>query len=51
MSFVPVLAGALLKIMSYESMFILSAGVSALAVYFGIRLTNVENRGSVDDPE
>ena len=51
MSFVPVLAGALLKIMTYESMFILSAGVSALAIYFGIKLTNVENRGSVDDPE
>ena len=51
MSFVPVLAGALLRIMTYESMFILSAGIPALAVYFGIKLTNVEERGSVDDIE
>jgi MFS family permease len=44
MSFVPVLAGTLLKIMSYESMFILSAGMSVLAVYFATNLSNVDKR-------
>ena len=44
MSFVPILAGALLKIISYESMFVLSAAMSALAVFFAVRLSNVDGR-------
>lgn len=48
MSFVPVLAGALLKIMSYESMFTLSAGISALAVYFAINLSDVDKRDDIE---
>jgi hypothetical protein len=48
MSFVPVLAGMLLEIMSYESMFILSAGMSTLAVYFAVNLSDVDKRGGVE---
>jgi hypothetical protein len=48
MSFVPVLAGTLLEIMSYESMFILSAGMSALAVYFATNLSNVDERDDIE---
>lgn len=48
MSFVPVLAGTLLKIMSYESMFILSAGIYALAVYFATNLSNVDKRDDIE---
>lgn len=44
MSFVPVLAGALLKIVSYETMFIMSAGMAILAVYFAINLSNVDDK-------
>ena len=48
MSFVPVLAGALLRVISYESMFILSAAMSALAVYFAIKLSNVDERDDIE---
>ncbi len=39
-SFVPMLAGFLIKIISYETMFLISAGISAIAVYFASKLTN-----------
>ena len=51
MSFVPVLAGALLKIMSYESMFILSASMSALAVYIATKLSNVDKRDDIESKD
>ena len=51
MSFVPVLAGALLKVMAYESMFLLSAGMAALAIYFAFNLTNVDKRGDVESED
>jgi hypothetical protein len=48
MSFVPILAGKLVDIMSYETMFFLSAAMAALAVYFAANLSNVDKR---DDTE
>ena len=48
MSFVPALAGILLKFISYESMFILSACIMVLAVYIAINLSNVDERDSTD---
>jgi MFS family permease len=51
MSFVPVLAGTLLKIMSYESMFILSAGMSLLAIYFATNLSNVDKRDDIESKD
>ncbi|MFC1713286.1 MFS transporter [Candidatus Poribacteria bacterium] len=51
MSLVPFLAGALLKVMSYESMFILSAIMAALAVYFAIRLSDVDKRDDIESKD
>ena len=51
MSFAPFLAGALLKIMSYESMFILSASMTALAIYFAIKLSNVDKRDDIESKD
>ena len=48
MSFVPLLAGTLLKIMSYEWVFVLSAAMAALSVYFAINLSNVDDRDDID---
>jgi len=48
MSFVPVFAGALLRIISYELMFTICAGVSILAVYFAFRLTDNVNQDDTD---
>lgn len=48
MAFVPVLAGALLEVMSYESVFIMSAIMSALAIYFAINLSNVDKRDDIE---
>ncbi|MGQ9611033.1 MAG: MFS transporter, partial [bacterium] len=39
-SFVPMLAGYLIKIVSYEVMFLISACVSAIALYFASKLSN-----------
>jgi MFS family permease len=51
MSFVPFLAGALLKVMAYESMFILSACMAALAIYFAIRLSDVDKRDDIESKD
>jgi len=51
MSFVPVLAGALLNVMPYETMFLLSAGMAALAIYFAINLTNVDKRHDIESKD
>jgi len=48
LSFVPVLAGVLLKIMSYELMFILSAAMAFLAVYVATNLSNVDKRDEIE---
>ena len=48
MSFVPVLAGILLQVMSYELMFILASGVAGLAIYVAINLSNVDIREDID---
>lgn len=42
MSFVPFLAGIMLKIMSYETLFIISAIMSLMSVYFTFNLENVD---------
>jgi Na+/melibiose symporter-like transporter len=51
MSFVPFLAGALLKVISYESMFTLSAVMAVLAVYFAIRLSDVDKRDDIESKD
>ena len=48
MSFVPLLAGTLLKVMSYESMFILSSSMAAGAIYFATRLSNVDKLDNIE---
>lgn len=51
-SFVPILAGYLIKIISYETMFIISAGMSAIAVYFASKLANDPNHyDSISDDD
>lgn len=42
-SFVPMLAGYLIKIVSYEVMFLISACMSAIALYFASKLSNDSN--------
>jgi MFS family permease len=44
LGFVPVIAGALLRIIPYEYMFSLSAVFSVFGIYFATRLADVENR-------
>ncbi len=51
MSFVPLLAGVLIKIISYEWMFILSACIAVVTVYFAINLSNVDNRDDIESKE
>lgn len=48
MSFVPLLAGSLINILSYEFVFIISIVTSAFAVYIGIKLTNVDKRDDIE---
>jgi len=48
MSLVPLLAGIMLEVMSYEWMFIIAAGVSGLAVFIAVNLSNVDTREDIE---
>jgi len=48
LSFIPVMAGGLIKVLSYESVFVLSAITSVLTVYFAIKLSDVDNRDDIE---
>ena len=50
-SFIPTLTGVLLRIMSYEWVFVLSALVSVFAVYFSVKLSNVEERDDIESKD
>jgi MFS family permease len=49
LGFVPVIAGASLKIMPYEYMFFLSAIISAVAVYSATKLLEVDRKKKFED--
>ena len=49
MSFVPLLAGTLLKVMPYGYMFILSAVISTFTIYSATRLSEVEGEKKASD--
>lgn len=51
MSFVPVLAGILLKIMPYEPVFLLASSMAGLAVYVAINLSNVDKRDDIESKD
>ena len=51
LSFVPVLAGILLKIMPYEPVFILASSMAGLAVYVAINLSNVDERDDIESKD
>jgi len=51
MSFVPLLGGALLEVMSYEKVFILSSCMAILAVYFAINLSNIDKRDDIESKD
>ena len=48
MSFVPVLAGILLRVMPYELVFVLASIMAGSAVYVAINLSNVDIREDID---
>jgi len=48
MSFVPFLAGAMLKIMPYELLFVISSVISIIAIYFTFNLANVDRVKKVE---
>ena len=50
-SFVPVLTGALLKLMPYEVVFGLSAFISLIAMCFGFRLSNVDEKDDIESKD
>ena len=50
-SFVPVLTGALLKLMPYEVVFGLSSFISLIAMCFGFRLSNVDEKDDIESKD
>ncbi|MBD3184063.1 MFS transporter [Candidatus Poribacteria bacterium] len=51
LSFIPVLAGILLKFISYETMFVFSAVLSFISVYFATRLSNVDKSDDIESKD
>jgi hypothetical protein len=51
MSFVPFLAGGLLKIMSYEWLFTISAVMSITGFFFAFSLSNVDDRDDIESKD
>jgi MFS family permease len=51
LSFIPVLSGWLTRVTSYETLFIISIATSVCAVYFAIKLSNVDERDDIESKD